>query len=162
MKKSLKLFLISCIGFGLAGLSYAEDSTLKIENNAKGIKAEIAVDLLCVVSRPTSSLDENPILTGKPKTATWKSCTPAKKEFFARNGHDDHSKIYVKLIDEKTGEYYGTVINMSEYSDAKQVIFNNRKFTILMKHEGNYEIVKVKRGETQAIYGTHTLIRIDG
>jgi hypothetical protein len=100
MKKTLKRFLISCIGFGLASLSYAGESTLRIENNAKDIKVEIAVDLLCDVLqfRYTSPLDENPILTGKPATAKWKNCSPAKKEFFAKN---DHSKIYVKLIDEK-------------------------------------------------------------
>lgn len=161
--KTMKKIIFFLTLLSMISLSYAE-STLTVNNRAKDINVEITTDLLCgsdaFAVRYTRPLDENPILTNKPQTASWKNCV------IAEQGHlvgSDHSKIYVKLVDLKTGDFFQTVIHANSGNFSKTISFLDKHYVISMTYAPNYQYINhFPGGTTRDLIDSSSTISVDG
>jgi hypothetical protein len=150
--KSFYYFLLVFI-LGMANLSFAAMSELRVRNRVSDTKVDISLDLLCggnVIAyqarRYTSALDENPITIEREKTATWANCVHADKTYFEKyinKGVTDHSNIFVTIndlrSDEATTYRFHIISTQNKEPIEKCIKFAGRNFLIKMTHTGNYK-----------------------
>lgn len=124
----------------LPNLVIAEGS-LMVENNLPDIEVRITTDLLCGERfvpeyniRYTTPLKENPIpFQGKVK-ASWENCQILTSDYFERNKLPDHSKIYLTLLDTKTGDQFMATINTRALNYSREIQFSNHDIFLNMTY----------------------------
>jgi hypothetical protein len=131
-------FGLFALCISLYNIAYSE-GTLVVNNNLPDIEVRITTDLLCgdplMLSknvRYTTPLDENPILYNKGHVkAHWSHCQILSQDYFKKLQLSDHSKIYITLLDTKTGDQFIATVHANCRS-SREIHFSNNHISLNM------------------------------